>query len=397
MRHIKHLFILISFILIAQPAWSQVSTSGDNRSDKNFQDYLRFRCQNDSEFVSVPQIFVFCDNVFQGDFAQQLDSRNTLGIQPNGDKGTPGALKGRPGGSVSSGFTVSAGAEDGGLGVLLTTLSGQTDRNATELENAFSSDLSGEILGIDYQFGDFLIVGMALGSMEDEANVVNNGGYLQTDSSAQTVYVTWMPIGNLSVDSYYGNIDSEMDSIRSLSFASDFFSVEGFISGSYEGTQTIGGASVNYDWYMGSWSLGALAALDALESETDGYNEQGETGFELRYPDQTFESTTRSLGLRLGYSADFEWGALLPNFKIMSVRENENNARNIPLTLASAPDTITPFVAQTDAPDRDYTTAGASLIFAFDFGLQAFLDYEQRTGHDYLDTSSFTLGALYQF
>jgi hypothetical protein len=409
MRHIKkHGFFILfglttNFLLFVNPAWSAVREGG-RTNETTFQNYLRERCQNDSRFISTSETFLFCDNVFQGDFAQQLDSRNTLGIQPSGDGGAHGGLKGRPGQATVGGGTgwgwggaVSAGNEDIGLGFLITSLSADTERNGTELENGFEAELSGHVLGIDYQLLDSLIVGATFGSVEDKADVAGDGGKLKTDSSSQTIYATWVPAGNLSLDFYYGTIDSDIDSQRNFSFESDFYSVEGLIRGSYNAEQTINGFSINYDWYPGAWLFGLFAGIDSVETETEGYSEQGTTGFELRYPDQKIESATQSLGLRIGFNAEFGWGVLLPSLKMMSVSEDKNDARAIPISMAIAPDDVDPFVAQTDAPDRDYTVGSFGIVAAFKNGSQLFLDYEKRSGHDFIDSSSLTAGALFAF
>jgi outer membrane lipase/esterase len=424
MRHIKHLFIrsglIIGFILIAHPAWSQVSR-GDNQNDRDFLNYLRTLCQTNSDFTSVPRNFVLCDTTFQGSFGVPLDGRNSVGVQPTGDGKAPGGVKGRAGSIQVGGSglgTVSSGAEDGGFGLLITGLESETERTATELENGFESELDGIVLGVDYQFSDAFILGLALGSIDDEAVIAGGGGFLETESSSQTIYATWVPIENLSVDFYYGNIDSDFESGRNFSFSSPSIDIEGFITGSYEGTQKINGASINYDWNLGSWSLGAFFGIDSAETNTDGYSETGRrtnepgpsepappaspdvgdpTGFEFRYPDQKIESATQSLGLRLGYSAGFGWGVLLPNLKLISVSEDKNDARIVPLTFASAPDTISPFVVQTDDPDRDYMTGSFGVVAAFNNGIQVFLDFEDRSGHEFLETSSTTLGALFAF
>jgi hypothetical protein len=350
----KHgFFILLGLIgggMFTNPAWSQELSQSGTRNDTDFQNYLRVRCETDNRFVSTAETFLFCDNVFQGDYGVSLASRNTIGIQPTGDGGTYSGVKGRPVQAVGGGSgwgwggAVSAGDEDIGLGFLITSLSADTERNGTELENGFESSLDGYVLGIDYQlFGSF-IIGATFGSIDDDAEVANNGGSLKTESDSQTFYVTWVPVENLSLDLYYGNIDSDISSQRNFSFASPFFNVEGLISGSYAAEQTINGLSINYDWYAGAWLFGAFAAMDSVETETEGYSEQGTTGFELRYSDQKIESATQSLGVRIGFNAEFGWGVLLPSLKMMSVSEDKNDARTIPISMAIAPDDVQPFV-----------------------------------------------------
>jgi hypothetical protein len=198
----------------------------------------------------------------------------------------------------------------------------------------------------------------------------------------------------------------------------------GLITGSYDASQDIQGASINYDLYLGSWSLGGFIAMDSVETETEGYAEEGQrtnsgagdpvgspqmgdpTGLELAYPDQEFESKTESLGLRAAYNAQFDWGMLIPNMKVISVEEKENDSRTIDIFFVTSQNSVVPpslgftdapFVATTDAPDRKYMTGGLGVVAAFNNGIQVFLDYEQRSGHTFIDTSSVTLGALFSF
>jgi hypothetical protein len=426
MRHMKkhHFFILFGLILTTilafiNSAWA-ASQGGDKNGDE-MHEYLRVHCQLDSKFISSGDNFVLCDSMFQGGYGVSLESKNSIGIQPSGDSGSPGAVKGRPAGNVTTGGgsswgAVSGGDEDIGLGILLTDLSSDTERQGTELENGFDSKLDGYLLGLDYQMFDSLIVGATFGSIEDKADLAADGGGFKTESDSKTLYATWVPLENLSLDLYYGAIDLDTNSMRNFNFTSPTLDMKGVITGLYKGEQTINGVSINYDWYIGSWSLGAFVNSDRVTTNTDGYSEEGlrtnhpgpnelpgspekgdPTGFELRYPDQEVKSATQSVGLRFGYSVDFGWGVLLPSLTTMSVRENEADARVIPVAFASTPDDITPFTVETDEPDRNYTTSSFGIIAAFNNGSQIFLDYEERAGHDFIDTNSVTLGALIAF
>jgi uncharacterized protein YhjY with autotransporter beta-barrel domain len=342
--------------------------------------------------------------MFPGNYAVELRSKNSIGLAPSGDGGAPGGVKGRPAGNVpvsggSSWGSVSGGDEDIGLGILLTDLSSDTTRQGSELENGFDSKLDGYLLGIDYQMFNSFILGATFGSIDDDADIAADGGSFKTESDSQTIYATWEPLENLSLDFYYGKLDSETNTGRNFSFESPStsFSVEGLITGSYGADQDIQGFSIGYDWYAGAWLIGAFAAFDSVDTKTEAYTEEGDTNFELSYPEQKIKSETESLGLRIGYSVEFGWGVLLPTLQTMSVTENENDARTIPVSLVIAPDGTTPFVAQTDEPDRDYATNTFGVVAAFNNGSQLFLNYEERSGHDFIDTDSVTLGALLAF
>ncbi|HEX5056151.1 MAG TPA: autotransporter outer membrane beta-barrel domain-containing protein [Gammaproteobacteria bacterium] len=399
---------------------------GAAKSDSDFRKYMRERC-SDPDFVTprdpsdpkqldqAQRNFDLCGELFPGVTGAFVSDANIVifsdvGGGTTGGNGVVNGVKGRTGqlsvGGGQSWGSVSGGAEDGGFGLLLTDLSGETERSETELTSGYDSDLSGYLAGLDYSFSNVLVFGLAVGSVEEEANLAE-GGKLETDSGSKTIYGTWSVGGGFSVDLYLGNGDVDYESLRTTVFGFDSNTtvpVEGIITASYEGTQDLKGLSLNYDFSLGAWSFGAFVSLDSIKSELDAYEEEGQraadpsepTGFELSFPSQKTESETTSLGLRAGYGATFGWGVLIPTIKYISVKENENDAREIEATLASDFDPQ-PLTLATDAPDRSYSTSGFSLIAAFNNGSQIFLDYEQRSGHDFIDTSSATLGALIAF
>ncbi len=368
------------------------------RTDQNFREYLRFQCENSIEFVSTLRNFVLCTNMFQGNYAEPPKGRDSI-MLPTGndtDRRDIGKPDLQPGG-VAGSNTVSGGAEDGGFGILVTGLSGNTERVATENENKFTSDLSGYVLGLDYQLSDSFIFGMTLSSTEDEADIANDAGEMKTESDAHSIYATWVPVDNMSMDFYLGNSDADIAYSRLILVEGELETVSGIAAGSFKNSQDFQGASINYDWYMGDWSVGVLAAYDSIETEIDGYSEQGSTALELSFPDQATKSVTTSFGLRSGYAMGFGWGSMIPSVKVIQVKEHEADARTITVALASAPDGVDPFTVVTDAPDREYQIGGFGMVAAFNGGGQIFVDYEKRSGHEFIETSSVTAGILFPF
>jgi outer membrane lipase/esterase len=412
-HHFMRFCLLVSFLFLNLIG----SAAQAARTDDDFREYLRVQCEQSTEFVSKPENFLLCDNLFPGSFAESLKGGDSI-IVPTGNN-TDSKDPPRPRLQVGGvGSTVSAGAEDGGFGLLLTKLDGETERSATENENAFDSELEGHVWGVDYTFSEVFVLGAVVSSIEEEARIAGDMGNMKTESDSQTIYGTWVPVGNLSVDFYYGNSDSDIATLRDVRVEGDV-TIEGLAFGAFKNSQEFHGASFNYDWYLGAWSLGAFAAMDSIETEIDGYDETGvrtnelqpgeiagnppligpgfPTGFELRFPDQNVESVTTSIGLRTSVGIQYGWGSLVPNLKVIAVKEHEDDARIIDVSLAAAPEGIDPFTVQTDAPDRDYMTGGFGIVAAFNGGSQIFLDYEQRSGHEFIETSSVTLGALITF
>lgn len=414
-----HKLILLSgFFMVATPvlpAWAQ-------KPDDNFREYIRIQCETNQEFTSVFENFRLCVELFQG---------SAIGNNPTGRDNiivldTPPATTGST--TVKNRFeqirvgnqgaaTVSAGDGDdfgfynGGFGFFATDLSGKTERAESELENGFDSDQDGSAFGLDYRFSNF-ILGVTTGSIDNDVVVADGGSRLQSDSDSKIVYGTWAITDSLSLDIYRGTMDTNIDLVRNIEISSintgtgEPNTISGVATGSTKSEQDLQGFSFSYDHYFGGWMVGAFIGLDSVDTETDGYEEDGRrnddpdsvTGLELRYPALKTKSRTRSLGVRLGYSAEFGWGILAPSLKLASIRESEAKGQQIDITLRASPDTIPPFSVATDDADSSYllTNFGVTALL-MGGNVQIFLDYEKNSGDRYLDNTFTTLGVLVGF
>jgi outer membrane autotransporter protein len=270
-------------------------------------------------------------------------------------------------------------------------MSGTTERIETDLENGFDSDTSGAVIGLDYLFGDAFILGVAVGSTSDEGDVKGGGGAFETDSLSTTLYATWMLNDYLSLDAYLGNGDSDIDNRRNAVLGD----INETPRGSAEGTQELSGISANFDVSIGAWSVGAFIARDQSETKIDPYTETGGSLLVLSYPEQTIESETETIGLRSGYAFSAGWGTFIPSIQYSMVDENKNDKRFIDANLPFTPDYF--FTVETDAPDREYELQTLQLLAAFNGGNQLFLSHEKRSGHEFLEDSFITAGAIFSF
>src|SRR5262249_58118894 len=104
---------------------------------------------------------------------------------------------------------------------------------------------------------------------------------------------------------------------------------------------------------------------------------------------------TASLGGRASYRSAFSSGAITPSVRASYIHEFKDNARTVSPTLVVDPTTV--FSFRTDDPDRNYYLLGASVTYEFGRGTQLFVDYEQRSGHRFIDTRAVSLGVVLEF
>jgi outer membrane autotransporter protein len=288
----------------------------------------------------------------------------------------------------------------GAWGFLLSVQSGETERVSTDNESGYDSELDGVVLGIDYRFNDKFVVGIAAGKTSDDARYDNNGGSLKTDSTSRMLYATYVINDNAYVDAYVGRAPLEFSNSRRFGitgFDSEF-DISGEIRGDFEGEQSLRGISGGYDWHIGDNSVGVFAALDNSETDVDGYAEQGATGLEMLYPDQTTKSSLRTIGVNASRVIDLGWAAVIPNISVASVHQSENDSRSFDARLQILPDVdTTTLTLESDNPDRNYILTSLGVVLATNGGTQYFLNYEKMSSNDFLETWALSAGVLAEF
>jgi uncharacterized protein YhjY with autotransporter beta-barrel domain len=285
-----------------------------------------------------------------------------------------------------------ASADGGGWGLLVAPQYGKSRRIDTDLENGFNSDLKGLALGLDYRFSDRFVLGAMLGHIQDKATFLNSGGYLKTSNNTLTAYFTWLPTGSVAIDGYLGYGKNKLDSQRNVVFGT---AISGPVSGNTTGRQMMGGLSVSYNKDIGRVSFSPFINVDGIKTTFDGFNETGATLLELHFSDRKSLSTTSSVGARASTSHGYGWGSLSPSVRLAAVHEYQNNAAQINNELVLTPGAG--FLVATDAPDRNYLSAGVGLAAGLNGGTQMYLNYEARVKDALLKSWAVSAGVLVEY
>ncbi len=285
-----------------------------------------------------------------------------------------------------------ASADGGGWGLLLSPQYGKSKRPETEMENGFQSELKGLVVGLDYRFSDSLVLGAAAGHTKDEANFINEAGFLKTNSNSLNLYGTWVPTESGYIDGYLGAGKSDINNQRRVIFG---LLPPGTASGETSGNQIMAGLSAGYKADFGRINLGPFINLDYIKTTIDGHDESGTTGLELRYSERSIVSTTSSFGGQGSMAFGYDWGTLLPSIRLSAVHEYKSDSQQIGNQLVIAP--TTPFLVATDDPDRNYALIGLGIAAALNDGTQAFVNYEKRSKDKLLNSWAVSIGLLAEF
>ena len=404
--------LLMMALLCGLPSLS--ATAASNAVDNDFVEYYIKPCElGPAALVQPPYNWTvqeiidynaICSTVFSGSFTGAEGYSSTSGI---------GAISAQTSSSEAVAKQQTDSIQDrldelqdeeapsGGWGLLLSAQTGETERSETSREQGYDSGLNSIIIGLDYRFDDRLVTGAAVGFTRDETEYDGNSGDLETESQSLMGYVTYLVGSGGYVNGYIGYAPLEYSNERNFTIdgePGDNFGVSGTITGDYEGDQTLAGIATGYDWYSGIYSTGVFLNLDYSETQIDGYTEDGDTNFELVYPEQRSRSGTIMLGVNGSFVIDMGWASLIPNASIAAVHETQQDSRRFAARLVLIPeDNPDEFILETDDPDRDYGIATLGAVIATNSGTQYFVTYEQWFEHDFYDTWSLSAGALIEF
>lgn len=274
------------------------------------------------------------------------------------------------------------------------------DRRQTPLETGFEFDTLGLTAGLDYRFRPGLVAGGALGYLNTETDLVRDGGSLDSEGLAVSLYLMRYWESGLYFQGVAGYGENDHDLVRHIDLATPFRGKTRYSArGRTDGTQTSLAVELGYDASRGAWTVGGFGRASRAETDVDRYRETGDpdgSGFYLEVFDQETESLLGEAGVNVSYAASFSWGVLIPQGRLSLLHEFEDDSRDVRARFIADTDPTNVFAIPTDEPDRDYLNAGFGFSAQFPRGISAFLFYDTDLDREDLDVSTLTLGIRFE-
>ncbi|MEH6420587.1 putative Ig domain-containing protein, partial [Pseudomonas sp. CGJS7] len=220
-------------------------------------------------------------------------------------------------------------------------------------------ETSGISLGADYRVNRNFAFGGGLGYGRDDTEVGQRGSRSKGESYSAVLYASYHPGESFYLDGLLGYQWLSFDSRR---YVTD---TGGMVRGSRDGNQWFASISAGMDYQRDRLRVSPYARLDVARATLDGYTEQGDAQYVLKYQDQDVDTTTTSLGLRIDYRYPVRWGTFAPQLRL----EYQHDFQNDGFATMSYADMVGgPFFrARLDGLDRN----------RFVFGLGAVLQTER--------------------
>lgn len=286
------------------------------------------------------------------------------------------------------------------------------DKDATDRESGFDFDVYGVTAGVDYRFTDALVLGLAFGYENTDADLDAGGGEVDTDTYSLSVYGTYYPTEALYIDGIVGAGRTDIDQKRAIRYSipneeGGITSVDQTASSDPDGTQVFFTLSTGYDFTRDGWTFGPNFRLEFRHVDVDDFRERLSdptapgNGLGMQVDDQDFASFTSTLGAQASYALSTPWGVVVPQARGEWVHEFENDPEIITAQFLGGPTAPTTgdntFRLRTDEPDEDYFNVGAGFSAVFARGVSGYFYYQTVLGFSGLDSNGFGGGLRLEF
>jgi outer membrane autotransporter protein len=272
------------------------------------------------------------------------------------------------------------------------------DKDTTRFETGFRRDTVGGTVGVDYLFGNGLVLGTALSYGHEFGDYEGIGGGFDHDAYGVLLYGTVTPVSGLFVDLVGGYTykDYSFERRASIAIPTANLLVSGATSANTDGNEFRVGVNTGYDFLFGPVTVGPRAGVLYRETTIDGFRESGRTGLELIYDNQNIQSLITTVGLYGSVALSTRLGVIVPQASAEYVHEFLDDQRSVGFRLVQDPARAR-FLFQTDPPDRDYFNLGAGVAMVLPNGMQPFLNYRELLGYDDRSSHTVTVGLRVPF
>lgn len=312
-----------------------------------------------------------------------------------------------------------ASADGGGIGIasrwggFLNGSFGWGKRDPSVLEDAFAFDSKDATAGVDYRFTRTFVLGVSAGYTAqridfDSALSVVGGGVRSTGYSG-VIYALWDWNGPyLSGSVGWQRLDySTTRLITYPSFNIAVPSVNATAYGSPSSNALVGTLTFGWSFTPRSWTLEPYLTADyrnitiAAFRETSVINagpDAGQpAGFDLAYAAQSIRLLDAAVGARIQYAFRPSFGVIVPYARGEYHRTFDTNPYTVVSTYAAIAGSGADFSLPSDAPQRHYYVAAAGLSLVLPHGIQAFAQFEELAGMQYVSDRQITGGVRAEF
>lgn len=269
-----------------------------------------------------------------------------------------------------------------GIGVFATVGATALNHHNNRYEDGWESQLPAITAGADYRVADWMLAGLAFNYTNFDGTYDDGGGF-DKHIFGPLLYATFLPFERTFVDVVLSYARSEASNNR---LATAFngggrLAARGHTDSDYSENQYSANALAGYDYPIGAYTIGPRFGVAVSHTQVGSFEEDGDTGLELRYSSLSQTSVQTSLGVQGTAAWPLSWGVVMPQASAAWVHEYANDARNIQARLVEA-SPAPQFTFKREPPARDWAVIGLGASALLPNGLQPFVQFATMQGNE---------------
>ena len=280
------------------------------------------------------------------------------------------------------------------------------ERDSTSREAGFDLDGYGFTAGFD-RSGARSTYGLSVGFQNEESDLKQDSGAIDSDSVEASVHASWFPDDQLFVSLVAGAGQGDLEQDRRIVYTLLGTSIDQTARGETDFDQRF--ANLALGWDLGgpgggtsAWQVSPEIRAEWLEVDVDPFSEVMSdptapgSGLGLEVDGQSFTSLTSNLGVQVARAVSTSWGVLQPSFAAEWVHEFENGVELLTGRFLGDPTDET-YVLLSDEAVEDYGRVAASLVAVTAGGGSFYVQVQHLVAYDELESTSFSLGGRLEF
>ncbi|MDS4016575.1 MAG: autotransporter outer membrane beta-barrel domain-containing protein [Candidatus Accumulibacter sp.] len=304
---------------------------------------------------------------------------------------TPRAKKG---GGGSADAAVSLG---NGFSVFAVPGYERLNHSNNRYEDGYKADIGRLTLGGDYKFSQMFFAGIAFDYAYQDGVYDEGRGY-NTSTYGVLLYGSILPVENVFIDlsAGYGWSRSNDSRVARL-FNPDGSQLfpppgNGSVRSDYNGNQLTASVRGGYDYPIQNITIGPRAGFTVGHWTRETYREEGVTGLELEYANDSQTSLQSNLGAAASIAVSTSFGVLLPQIEGAWVHEFADDQRSQKARFRDALPSEGNFRYDSESPDRNFGVVGVGLTAVLPNGLQPFAAFRSIVGNDNYNSYAVSAG-----
>lgn len=273
---------------------------------------------------------------------------------------------------------------------------GEKDQTSSETGYEFTTE--GLTFGMDRFVGDDRAIGVAFSYGEDDTEIGNDGGDVQSKTYTLALYGTFFR------DNYYFDASliygrSDFEQLRNISYTVEDNTVNQSLEADFGSNDFVVSFNGGYEFYRGALSFRPALAVQYLNVRIDEYREEfitDNSGWVVEVGERNHEEYSLTAQAHVDYAMSLRWGVVVPTLQLDWIHKFSVDERSISAQFIGSSDPVDISVSL-DEEDKDYFILGMGASAQFLGNKSGFIFYQQHLGLANVDRYDITIGFQWSF